>query len=427
MILRLLTARRRDEAGSVMIAVIVVGVVGILVATTLDTVTSGLNLTRSDQNRINAFQYANAGVDKAVYRLDRQVLPASDPGSPTYLPTIDPLTGEVTAFTETLVVGPSSYEITVTQDPPGQSTRWKVLSLGTDRPTGKQRLAIATIAARPLFENGFFTLHDFYLTGNQDSPIAYDSSTCPTALTSCELNPVPGGLGTNAKVVGADQTVKAFVERWREFNMYGRATQAAAEGDCGIPSANSAPTQARCAAHGGLVNAVTDQLEYPVPPLPAGVESCPNGGNIGADGVTTNLAPGDYTCADLTFRGNVVISPAGTVRFWPTRSFVVADQARVNRNTPTRRLQVYYPEQSGGSSSSICGGEIWGMLLTPGLDINCNGSAQPKMYGAVVANLHAGTGNHFDFHWDLSTLYSVNDGKFVVRNWRECPTGVTDC
>lgn len=430
MILRLLASRRRNEGGSVMIAVIVVGVVGLLVATTLDTVTGGLNLTRGDQNRINAFQFANAGVDKAVYRIDRNVLPASDPASPTYTPTFD-ADGNVIAFTERLDVGPSSYEVTVAQDPPGQTTRWRVTSLGTDKPTGKQRQAIATIAARPLFENGFFTVENFYLTGNQTTPLAYDSEVCPTASgahPSCSMDPVPGGLGTNAKVIGSDMTTKAFVEKWREFNMYGRATQAAAEGDCGIPSANSDPSQARCAAHGGVVNPVTDQLEYPLPPPPPGTQSCPNGGNVGADGVPTTVAPGDYTCEHLTFRGNIVISPAGTVRFWPTKTFVVAAGAVVNREVPTKRFQVYFPEQSGGGSSgSICDAEIWGLLFTPGLEIDCTGGHQPEMYGAVIANLHGGTGNHFKFHWDIAALHAVNDGKYVVRNWRECPVGTADC
>lgn len=431
MIPRLPASRRPDEGGSVMIAVIVVGVIGLLVATTLDTVTSGLNLTRTDQNRINAFQFANAGVDKAVYRLDRQILPTGgDPASPTYAPTLG-ADGTVVAFTERLDVGPSSYEIRVSQDPPGQTTRWKVTSLGTDRPTGRQRLAIATIGARPLFENGFFTVENFYLTGQQVTPLAYNSTLCPSASgagAGCNYNPVPGGLGTNAKVIGSDATIKHFVDRWREFNMYGRATQEAAEGDCGIPSFNSDPSQARCAPSGGLVNPVTDQLEYPLPPAPPGTKACPNGGNIGVDGMTTYLAPGDYTCANLTFRGTVVINPAGTVRLWPTESFVVPRYAVVNRAVATRNLQVYFPVQSGGgSSSSICGGEIWGLLFTPGLEIDCNGSHQPTIYGAVVANLHSGNGADFDFHWDLAALHAVNDGKYVVRNWRECPVGTTDC
>lgn len=417
-------AARRDDSGSVAIAVIVVAVVSLLVVTNLSSVTSGLNLTRTDQNRNNAFQFANAGVDKAVYRIDRNLLPTADPLSPSYTPTID-VAGKVTGFTETLQVGPSKYELTVAQSPPGQTTQWKVSSLGTDRPTGKQRLAIATIAARPLFENGFFTIEDFYLTGNQDRPVAYDSSVCPAALVSCEISPVPGGLGTNAKVVGADQTVKAFVERWQAFNMYGRATQEAAEGDCGLPSVNSDPSQARCVAHGGVVNPITDQLEYPTPALPPVHDTCPNGGNFGTDGATTTIAAGDYTCDDITMRGTIIVT--GTVRLWPVKSFVVADQAVVNKAQPTKKFQVFFPVQPGGSSSSICGGEIWGLLFTPGLDIDCNGSHQAKMYGAVVANLHSGTGNHFDFHWDLATLYSVNDGKYVVKNWRECPPGSVDC
>lgn len=426
LILRWLASRRRhDERGSVMIAVIVVGIVAMLVVTIVDTVNGGLNLTRTDQNRSNAFQFANAGVDKAVYRIDRNRLPASDPSSPSYTPTI--VNGRVVSFTETLQVGVSSYEITVTQDPPGQTTKWKVRSLGTDRPTGRQRLAIATIRARPLFENGFFTVQDFYLTGNQTSPVAYDSAVCPTAATSCEVNPVPGGLGTNAKIIGADQTIKSFVEDWRAFNMYGRATKEAAEGDCGIPSANSSPTQARCAAHGGTVNPVTDRLEYPLPPVPAGTKPCDSGGNIGRDGVTTYVAPGDYTCDNLTLRGEIVVSPAGTVRFWPRKTFVVARGAVVNKERQTKTFQVFYPEQTGTTSSTICGGQIWGLLYTPGLKIDCSGAHQPEIYGAVVADLHSGTGNQFKFHWDIDAIHAVNDGKFVVKDWRECPVGALDC
>jgi len=424
LISRALSARRHDDSGSVAIAVVVVAVVSLLVVTNLTSVTSGLNLTRTDQNRNNAFQFANAGVDKAVYRIDRGILPSTDPLSPSYTPTID-AGGKVTGFTETLLVGPSRYDLTVAQSPAGQSTQWKVSSLGTDRPTGKQRLAIATIAARPLFENGFFTIQDFYLTGNQDRPVAYDSAVCPAALTSCEISPVPGGLGTNAKVIGADQTVKSFVDRWQAFNMYGRATQAAAEGDCGLPSVNSDPSQARCVAEGGLVNPITDQLEYPTPALPAGALTCPTGGNFGSDGATTTVAAGDYACDDVTLRGTVVIQ--GTVRLWPKKSFIVADHAVVNRAQPTKKFQVFFPVQPGGSSSSICGGEVWGLLFTPGLDIDCNGSHQPAIYGAVVADLHSGTGNHFDFHWDLASLNAVNDGKYVVKNWRECPPGSVDC
>lgn len=430
MIQRLLAARHRDEGGSVMIAVIVVGVIGLLVATTLDTVTSGLNLTRTDQNRINAFQFANAGVDKAVYRVDRQVLPTgSDPSSPSYLPTLD-ADGNVVAFTERLDVGPSSYVIDVAQDPPGQTTRWKVRSLGTDKPTGRQRLAIASIAATPLFQNGFFTVENFYLTGNQTTPYAYDSEVCPTASGAhpkCAMDPVPGGLGTNAKVIGSVATIKEFVLRWREFNMYGRATQEAAEGDCGLLTESTPPSGAKCASEGGLVNPVTDRLEYPLPPIPPGSQACPSGGNIGVNGVTTTIAPGDYTCENLTLRGTIVISPPGTVRLWPTKSFVVAKDAVVNRAVRTHHFQVYFPEQSGGASGSVCDSEIWGLLFTPGLEIDCAGGHQPEIFGAVVAQLHSGVGNHFDFHWDISTLYAVNDGKYVVRDWRECPVGTTDC
>ena len=50
-----------------------------------------------------------------------------------------------------------------------------------------------------------------------------------------------------------------------------------------------------------------------------------------------------------------------------------------------------------------------------------------KIYGAVVARIHSATGNHFDFHWDVDSFYAESDRKYVVKDWRECPPGASDC
>ncbi|MDQ3570787.1 MAG: hypothetical protein M3396_09265, partial [Actinomycetota bacterium] len=79
------------------------------------------------------------------------------------------------------------------------------------------------------------------------------------------------------------------------------------------------------------------------------------------------------------------------------------------------------------TSSSICDSEIWALLLTPGLTVDCTGGHQPKIYGAVVAKLHDGRGSHFDFHWDMDAVDAVHDRKYAVRNWRECPPDAATC
>lgn len=413
MLRRYRTARGNGEEGSMIMALLVMVVATTAIVGTMVAVGSGLNLSRTDQNRTVAFQQANAGIDQAVYRLDQRDLPTTASGS--YTPTLSG--GSVTGWTETVTAGGERYTITATQSPAGQNTFWTVRSLGTDLGSGRQRQAIATVQATSLFSNGFFTDRTFYLTGNQDTPIAYDSALCPTGppTASCLLpTPVPGSLGTNATFEGSSATTATFVSRWQSFNMYGRATQAAADMACDSGRCGTSPK----------VNAITNRLDLNPPAVPAGT-TCPNGGNIGASGVTTTLPPGDYYCPNLNLQGTVVISGTGKARFWVDHAFSVAPGARINQYQATPRFQVFQLDRNGGGS--VCDAEIWGLLYTPGLEVDCHGSHQPIFYGSVVAELHSGTGNHFDFHWDVAAQFAANDGKYVIKNWRECPVAVADC
>ncbi len=401
----MLTLRRRrahrtdDEAGSVMIVVIVMLVVALLVTAVLVQVEGSLNLARTDQNRTNAFHHANAGVDQALYRIQTKDFSGA-------LATAN-------GFTETITSGTSRFHVVATK----QSERvWEVRSTGTD-PSGRRRQAVATIAARSLFENGIFTLQNFNLTGTQGTPVAYRSSVCPAADCS-EPTPVPGYLGTNAAITGSAATAAELVARWGGFNMYGRSNQADADANC---------FEGRCGTN-PKVQAITNRLEVVVPEAPSTAMPCPNGGNIGRRGQTTTIAPGDYTCENLNLQGTINISDTtGTVRFWATRSFTVGDGAVINRFQRTPRFQVYFPEQSGSTSSTMCRSEIWALLFTPGLGVDCTGSHQPTIYGALVAKLHDGRGADFNFHWDMDAMDAVHDNKYVLRNWRECPPDTVTC
>ena len=414
-LIKAVARRRRNEDGNIMLSILIISVSTLVLLAALQSVVGGFDLVRSDQERTNAFQYANAGIDEALYRIDSGDMPLTPQNSNSYVPTVE--NGEVTGFTETMTLDGSTYDVVVAQDPPGQNTVWSVRSTGTD-PSGKRRQAIATIEAQRLFENGFFTVEEFTLNGNQlnTAPVAYRSSTCPQAYTSCELAwPVPGRLGTNGIFDGSIAMFEALKEQWSGFNMYGRATQAAADEACGEGACGTAPT----------VAAITDRLEINVPEPPATVTPCPSGGTIGVSGTTTSIAPGDYACSSLNLQGVIEVSGTGDARFWVDGPISVADGAIINQQQRPRRFQLFQDDTPGGGS--ICGSEIWSLMYTPGLTIDCVGEHQPIIYGAVVANLHQGDGNHFRFHWDFDSRDVVNTGKYVVKNWRECPADTDDC
>lgn len=397
----------RDERGSIPIVVVVTFILMTALGATMMSVNGSLELTRADQNRTNAFQFANAGIDQALYRIDTGNTPLVASGS--YVPTLSG--SRVVSFTDSINVGGSSFTIVATKTPSTQDRVWQVRSRGND-PSGRTRQAIATISASSLFEEGFFTFNQFYLTGNQDSPTAYRSSTCPTAATSCQLSaPVPGALGTNSTFEGSAATTAHFAANWTNFRMYGRATQAAADDAC---------DDGRCGTTPKVV-AITDQKVIDTPAVPAAASSCPNGGNI-----TGTIAPGDYSCGDVTFSGTVTVSGTGNVRMWIDGDVVFAANSVTNQHQPPSRMQIFQQEQDE-SGGNICDADVWALLYTPSLKIDCAGSHQPDIWGAVVADVHSGTGNHFDFHWDVDAVDAVGNGKYVVRNWRECPPGTTDC
>lgn len=408
--------RRRDERGSVAIAATVMGVISLVLMATLQATFSSLTIARADQERTNAFHFASAGIDQALYRIDRNDRTASG----AYTEVEDPLVpGRLIGFRDRITSGGSSVDIIANKTPSAQDRKWTVRATGRDS-SGRRRQAITSIEARSLVTDGFFTLKDFYLTGNQTTPKAYSSDTCPTAV-ACELPaPIAGSLGTNGQIVGPPATIEHFAKSWSAFNMYGRATAEAADRDCG---------SYRCDDHGAAVNAITDRRVVEIPDLPAGVQSCPGGGSISGP---ITLAPGDYLCdGPLNISGAVTIGGAATsvVRIWSRNSLSFSPNAIVNAGTPTWRFQVFQTTRPDGTawSGSICGAQVWGVLYTPGLSIDCPGAHQPKIWGSVVAQMYSGTGNQFEFHWDLTAIDRVHNNRFVVRNWRECPPTASDC
>jgi hypothetical protein len=201
--------------------------------------------------------------------------------------------------------------------------------------------------------------------------------------------------------------------------MYGRSSQAAADDACDSGGCGSTP----------VVGAIATQMTPVIPTPPSPISACPSNGLVNGG----TLTPGDYSCTSLQIQGTVVIggggNGSGKVRIWVNGPFSVADGAIVNRQKPTPNLQIFEAAKPDGTaySGSICGAEVWALLYTPGLSIDCNGSHQPTMYGAVVAQLHSGTGNHFDFHWDIQASQVNRDDSYKVQNWRECPAGASDC
>jgi hypothetical protein len=408
--LSMLRTRAADERGSVIMAMLAVTVVSMALMALLSSVQGGLKAAQVDEARINAFQHANGGIDLAAYRIDRGDFTGSTAIPDGFRDVVSLDNGD-------------EYVVEAVRTYPGYDHTWTVRSTGTDA-SGRQRQAVATISTPRLFRHGFFTLQRFYLKGSQLTPVAYDSRACPSAASTCELpSPAPGRIGTNADIVLANATAEQFINRWEGFDMYGRATQEAADlacdaGNCGtFPKVQAFP------------NRLYDDPGELIPAVPSGALPCPGGGRLNG----AVIQPGDYLCNSLDLDGVIDVGTAGngsgTVRIWVQGPFSAARNTVLNAYQRTVKVQIFQAAMpSGGSwNGSVCGAELWAVLYTPGLTIDCEGSHQPTIYGAVVANIHMGNGNHFDFHWDVSAMELTSDEGYTVSNWRECPVGVDDC
>ena len=170
-----------SERGSVLIAVMVIFIAMVAMGATLTAVSNGLSTVRHDQNRVNAFQFANAGIDQATYRIDDRQLPTTASGN--YTPTLT--AGVVTGFTDKVTVNGSTFKVTAIYS---ATSEWTVTSVGTDS-SKTQREVVASIQDTPIFTNAFFAIQTFSLTGNQSSPTWYQSSLCATLtnVSACEL------------------------------------------------------------------------------------------------------------------------------------------------------------------------------------------------------------------------------------------------
>lgn len=415
----------------------IVMIVTLAVVALLVTVSGGLSSARIDQNRINAFQFANAGVDQALYRLDT---PSALPTAPVdrYVPTrcYPSACGTSGSFVTGFTDEAAAFDVIAEAVPDGQTTLWKVRSIGVD-PSGTRRQTITTISATPLFLNGFLTLTNFQTNGDQTAPFGYDSSLCPNpvapyAAPGCDLTnggtqPVPTRLGTNGTLTLASSTADDYFEKWLGADMYGRSTQEAADGDCLIGGGgqncadrNTYPT--------GWAKPHTNEQVVTMPSLTGA--GCPGAGT----GSFSNevIPPGVYRCPNLNLSGTIdVDGPTGSVTFLVEGSVTIASSAEVNVGEPSPRFRIFQEPDGAIPGGTFCSSsnhiaKYYGLLSAPRMEINC-GSQPPSIYGAVVARVYGNVGAHFDFHWDSQSQFAVNDGKFVVKNWRECPVTSTDC
>jgi hypothetical protein len=147
MIRRLVNRRLSGDAGSLILALLLVVMVGALIPVVVISVVAERKVTARDRSSGIALEAADAGIQDARYRLiNRIVLPRDVPVTPGYVE----VTGEVNAVPYRWRAKPVG-----TPEQVAAGINWRVVSVG-GKATGARRTVRATLNQQSLFSHALF-------------------------------------------------------------------------------------------------------------------------------------------------------------------------------------------------------------------------------------------------------------------------------
>ena len=404
---------RRDEQGSIVIAIGVMFIATSLIVSVVSMTDFGLRSSRRAGDSANALQVADAGVNDAVRRA------AFAAG---------------TSFSDTRSLGTAgSYTFSATKDPTMEL--WHIDALGTDA-TGVQRRIKADAVPESLFANALFGQTAIQL----DAGVAVDSyRSGASSLLKCTGRGFvgtnsPGSFSSTGSGGGGGVTNCGGVYRYDGCIAYADAAPVP-----NIPAGAQCPTP---------VKKVTPKFPLPTITGPGGTPTAQPGGQCTSNPATW-IPSGQHFWTDLKLRDGcrVQLNAAGD----PAEIFVAGSVEIGNVNgqggtvNPPVSGAAGCPSSSGGYDVRYCPGwpahlqisvlsgtsgllcfnanntNFWGVIAAPDRAITrCgSGGAHFEVWGAVLSNTvdsHA----QFHLHYDES-LSALTNGRYVTKNWREEP------
>jgi hypothetical protein len=390
--------QRPSDDGSMIIAMSVILIVGMLAVAVLARTMSGMRSSRHGQDFAAALGQADVGVSDALFRLDQLG------GNP---PTAF-CVGAGCTVTSLPSGGDVTYEASPTS---GNPLEVIVRSRGvTNRvPHGVQ----ATLRAGRLFPFAIYTRTALTFNGRADGSIeTVDASGNP-------ISDPPAVVASGGTITCRGTTSPADFQASTGSNNCGSQMAATTEYnplppvlDCSTARKGNVPAQpcppttpVSCAAIPG-VNATGDPILLP-----------------------PTVDPGVYHCnKSIKFPASFGVTGTGTAKF-----FVITSSGNPNVNfsgstvngglagDPTR-LHVYMAGAGVvDTGNGAAAGSFAGVMYAPGASLTENG-CQATWRGAVVINTaRCNGGPNLVFQYD-PRVHEINDGNWRVRHFKEIPS-----
>lgn len=352
-----------SERGSLVIALAVLVVGGLLVAALLTRTYVAMASVRHQQDEAAALAAADGGLSDLLFRLDQS--PATS------------------RLEESGTFGGSSFSYVATRV---DANTWTAVVTGVIN--GEEHTIAATLARDPDYPFAIFSDRDLSLNGNGGPNIySYSSQT--------------GAMFTGHAVVGSNHAIVinggGGGDAQRVFTPDGSCT------GCPHPEELSGPRP------------------LPAPPPPTTYQACPQLGIFplivdGRGGVP-------FVCtSDIVFpAGAVTIANPPAIVYVAADAAVDISSSMINLNGRAADFRIL----KAGTGSFTIGngahaGRLFGVIYAPQTDLTVNGGEMYMDGSLTVASLTINGNPNFEFAYDDSIL-DVSTGPWQVRDWREVP------
>ena len=355
----------RDQQGSIVIAMSVIMVLGLLSLATVTRSVSNTTNVRRTQDFGAALAAADSGMSDALYQID-QVQSAT--------------------FTQAGSAGAGGWNYTATLSATDPNS-WGVKSTGTIN--GVKHAIQATVSREAVYPYAIFTRQDLTFNGNGGTNII-------------SYNPVSGVSNTHHAFVGSNHAITI-------------------SGGGGGDEQDYYTPNGSCS---GCSNAVQKNGPRAMadPVQPASGQSCPAGGTF--NGTVDGQGGNTFICNQNVSFGTVTVVNAPVQIFVGAGYSVDLSNASVNMGATAKGKDFLLLKAGTGSFAGFNGGHspsVRGVIYAPNSDITVNGG-QMEVDGSLTLNQFTLNGNpNFSLSYDDS-VSTIASGNWAVSNWHEVPS-----
>jgi type II secretory pathway pseudopilin PulG len=462
-------ARLADESGVAMIiAVVALMAIGILISAAFAVALQTNGSSRSDANKINALEAAEAGLQVATYRLN--MLYPNDSNCVGDAVSAPNANNECISSSYTLGNG-ASYQFITTPTLPASTSNCIgyalassnyaqrcITAIGTSNGVQmRAQIRVATFSAIPLFPYAGITAINQLNNGNNASINGYEATNGVltlnngVAFSGCELGPGGSMTGQGAYGICTQLTSPIVLDPVDP----GTSNLKLSTGACAAPPGGEAAFQGTwCNDDYRITNGIADPSGHTTPEDPSsGISFDPVNRilSVSHPNATLTLTGGVYNFCEFDAPNNATINIAAGVNTeiiidspddpgsgcpatCPAGSSCAGQKSgnlnlnnnvtwlNASQNPLALQIFVYGYNDGSGTVNFANNTAFWGLLYAPKSTLNMSNSSTNSTFWGAISGRIVNVSNNFHFQWYQSAggLQARATGVYYRTAWSQC-------